>query len=88
MLALDFGVPMVDDWWTRLTYTGDSLNHVRSPFDQVQERGGVTVVGISEVELDKMLDTIMTVGESPFQPGGQAANPNLHNKWNNARGRT
>jgi N-acetylmuramoyl-L-alanine amidase len=92
MLALDFGVPPdqpnPDDWWTRLTYTGDSLCHVRSPFDQVQARGKVTVVPINEDELNAMLDTIQTVGDSPFQQGGQAPNAGLHSKWEAARGRT
>jgi hypothetical protein len=86
MLALDLGEPGKDDWWTRMTYTGDSLCHVRSPFDQVQERGGVTVVSVSEVELSAMLDTVSTVGPSPFGPG-QAPNALLHNKWEEARGR-
>ena len=86
MLALDFGTPGQDDWWTRLTYTGDTLCHVRSPFDQVQARGNVTVVGITEIELNAMLDTVTTVGPSPFGMG-QAPNANLDRKWNEARGR-
>jgi hypothetical protein len=87
MLALDFGIPMEDSWWTRLTYTGDSLCHVRSPFDQVQARGNVTVVSINEIELNAMLDTVNTVGPSPFGPGSQAENSVLDIKWNQARGR-
>ena len=88
MLALDFGKPPPDGdtWWTRLTYTGDTLCHVRSPFDQVQARGNVTVVGITEIELNAMLDTVTTVGPSPFGMG-QAPNANLDRKWNEARGR-
>ena len=86
MLALDFGTPGKDDWWTRLTYTGDTLCHVKSPFDQVQERGKVTVVSISEIELNAMLDTVTTVGPSPFGQG-QAPNAALDVKWNQARGR-
>jgi len=55
MLALDFGTPGQDAWWTRLTYTGDSLCHVRSPFDQVQARGKVGVVAITEEELHSLM---------------------------------
>ena len=84
MLALDFGVPGVDDWWTRLTYTGAELVWVVSPADQLQARGGVTVVSISEVELNALLDTVQTVGSSPFS----ATNAALDVKWNQARGRT
>lgn len=86
MLALDLGEPGKDTWWTRLTYTGDTLCHVKSPFDQVQARGKVTTVAISEEELNAMLDTVTTVGDSPFGPG-QAPNPGLNQKWEAARGR-
>ena len=86
MLALDFGTPGQDDWWTRLTYTGDTLCHVRSPFDQVQARGNVTVVSVTEIELNAMLDTVTTVGPSPFGVG-VAPNATLDRKWNEARGR-
>jgi len=86
MLALDLGTPGVDPWWTRMTYTGDTITHVRSPFDAVQARGGVPAVPISEHELSVALDTITTVGPSPFGPG-QAPNPTLDRKWNDARGR-
>lgn len=87
MLALDLGVPGQDDWWTRLTYTGDTITHVRSPFDQVQTRGNVPVVQVTENELSVALDTITTVGPSPFNAGGQAPNPTLDRKWEEARGR-
>jgi hypothetical protein len=92
MIALDFGTPPdkpnPDDWWTRLTYTGDSVCHVRSPFDQLQARAGLEPESITEDELSKMLDTVTTVGDSPFYAGGQAPNALLHNKWEEARGRT
>ena len=88
MLALDFGTPGNDDWWTRLTYTGDTIVHVVSPADQLQARGKVPIVSISEPELNALLDSVMTIGPSPFFQGGQAPNAGLHNKWNNARGRT
>ena len=87
MLALDLGEPGVDPWWTRMTYTGDSICHVRSPFDQVQERGKVTTVSVSEEELSAMLKTVTTVGDSPFGPG-QAPNSELNRLWEEARGRT
>ena len=83
MLALDFGVPGVDDWWTRLTYTGAELVWVVSPADQLQDRGGVRVVGILETELNALLDTVQTVGPSPTWN-----NQGLTNKWEAARGRT
>ena len=87
MLALDFGVPGHDTWWTRLTYTGSQLVHVISPADQLQARGGVTVVNITEVELSALLDTVTTVGDSPFGPTDPAVNSALDTKWTQARGR-
>ena len=88
MLALDFGVPVIDPWWTRLTYTGSELVHVISPADQLQARGGVTVVPITETELSALLDTVTAIGPSPFHPGSVAQNAALDAKWQNARGRT
>ncbi len=87
MLALDFGTPGKDDWWTRLTYTGAELVWVLSPADQLQARGKVPVVSISEIELSALLDTVTTIGTSPFGPG-QAPNNALDIKWQQARGRT
>lgn len=87
MLALDFGKPGVDTWWTRLTYTGSELVHVISPADQLQARGNVPIVGITEIELSALLDTVTAVGRSPFGPGSQADNSGLDAKWNTARGR-
>jgi hypothetical protein len=87
MLALDFGTPGVDSWWTRLSWQGDTLCHVVSPADQLQTRGKVPVVSISEKELNALLDSVMTVGPSPFGPG-QAPNSALDTKWTQARGRT
>ena len=91
MLAIDFGNPPggpnpADSWWTRLTYTGDTLCHVRAPFDQVQARGKVTIVSVNEEELTAMLKTVTTVGDSPFG-AGQAPNPGLDALWHEARGR-
>lgn len=88
MIALDFGIPGDDSWWTRLTYTGSELVHVRSPVDQLQARAGVTTVGISEIELSALLDTVTTVGPSPFGPSSPAVNSVLDVKWTQARGRT
>jgi hypothetical protein len=87
MLALDLGTPGVDPWWTRLTYTGAELVHVVSPADVLQARGKVPVVSVTEPELSALLDSVMTVGPSPFGPG-QAPNPGLDAKWTAARGRT
>ena len=87
MLALDFGTPGQDEWWTRLTYTGAELVHVRSPADVLQARGGVPIVSITEIELSALLDTVSTVGPSPFGIG-VAPNQALDVKWNQARGRT
>lgn len=88
MLGLDFGSPGFDSWWTRLTYTGDTVCHVVSPADQLQQRGGVKIVKVDETELNALLDSVMTVGPSPFHEGGQAPNSVLHTKWEQARGRT
>lgn len=87
MLALDFGTPGKDSWWCRLTYTGAELVHVVSPADQLQARGNVACVSISETELNALLDTVQTIGPSPFGPG-QAPNEALDVKWTQARGRT
>ena len=87
MLALDFGEPGTDDWWTRLTYTGSELVHVVSPADKLQERGKVPVISVSEPELTALLGTVTTIGPSPFGPG-QAPNPELDRLWSAARGRT
>jgi hypothetical protein len=88
MLGLDLGTPGKDSWWTRMTYTGDTLCHVVSPADQLQARGKVPIVPIEEKELSALLDTVMTVGNSPFKADGQAPNAALHGKWEAARGRT
>jgi hypothetical protein len=92
MLALDFGNPPggsepADSWWTRLTYCGDTLVHVKAPADQLQARGKVPIVPISEEELKALLVNVTTVGDSPFGPG-QAPNPDLDAAWAKARGRT
>ena len=93
MIGLDLGNPPggsapADSWWTRMTYTGDSICHVRSPFDQLQVKAKINIVPIKETELSAMLDTVMTIGPSPFHEGGQAPNSALHTKWEQARGRT
>ena len=88
MIALDLGVPMQDTWWTRMTYCGDTLTHVVSPADQLQERAKVTVAPIKETELKALLQTVQTIGPSPFYEGGQAPNSALHVAWEQARGRT
>ncbi len=92
MLALDFGTPPdqpdPDPWWTRLSWQGDTLMHVVSPADQLQSRGKVSCVPINETELNALLDNVMTIGDSPFGPDGQAPNQALDVKWAQARGRT
>jgi hypothetical protein len=88
MIALDLGVPMQDSWWTRMTYCGDTLTHVVSPADQLQERAKIEVTPIKEPELQALLKTVQTVGPSPFYEGGQAPNSALHVAWEQARGRT
>lgn len=87
MLALDLGTPGTDPWWTRLTYTGSEIVHVVSPADQLQARGKVPIVAVTEAELSALLDTVTAVGPSPFGPG-QAPNSALDIKWMQARGRT
>jgi len=88
MIALDLGVPMQDSWWTRMTYCGDTLTHVVSPADQLQERAKINVTPIKEPELQALLKTVQTIGPSPFHEGGQAPNSVLHVAWEQARGRT
>jgi len=88
MIGLDLGTPGVDTWWTRMTYCGDTLTHVVSPADQLQERAKVQITPIKETELVALLETVQTIGDSPFYDGGQAPNPNLHAAWEAARGRT
>jgi hypothetical protein len=88
MLGLDFGKPGVDSWWTRMTWTGTQLCHTVSPSDQFQTRAQVPVYSIEESELSTMLDTVQTIGDSPFYEGGQAPNAALHVKWQQAQGRT
>jgi len=88
MIGLDLGEPGVDTWWTRMTYCGDTLTHVVSPADQLQERAKVQITPIKETELMALLATVQTIGPSPFHEGGQAPNSALHTKWEQARGRT
>ena len=88
MLALDFGEPGVDSWWTRMTWTGSQLCHTVSPADQFMTRAQVPAEPIEEAELSAMLDTVQTIGDSPFYEGGQAPNSALHIKWQQAQGRT
>jgi hypothetical protein len=88
MLALDLGTPGTDPWWTRLTYTGSEICHVVSPADQLQARGGVPIVAVTEPELSALLDSVTAIGPSPFGPAGQAPNSALDIKWTQARGRT
>ncbi len=88
MIGLDLGEPGVDSWWTRMTWTGSQLCHTVSPSDQLQERAKITITPIKEPELSAMLDTVQTIGPSPFHEGGQAPNSALHTKWEQARGRT
>lgn len=94
MIPLDLGVPPndpagrpADTYWTRLTYTGTQLAHVKSPADQLQARAGLEAVGVTTAELAALLENVTTVGPSPFGPGSVADNPALHAAWIAARGR-
>ena len=71
-----------------MTWCGDTITHVVSPADQLQERAKINIVPIKETELQALLKTVQSIGPSPFYEGGQAPNSALHVAWEQARGRT